>query len=384
MNYTYHFNARPPQNFARRNPYLTPGVKGILIANLIVFAVQFICYLLPKETLAYGYFMYFFALHPEMVVHKYYVWQLLTAGFMHDIHSIAHIFFNMLTLYFFGHLIEDLYGTRKFIKYYLFAIVFSSTVYMLFSIDYEVLLGYKEIPYDANFGYSYFFLQNSMIGASGAIMAILVTSAWLYPNAVVFLYFLFPIKLRTLIYLLIGVDLFSALTNTQNQIAVMAHLGGALFGFLYFKKDAFVTQFRKLKKICSIKFPKIFYFFSPKDRYKIWKEKLEEQYNVNKQQEYSFQNNTMYPNDQEYSFQNTSFNEDKRKSEPRKIFTFQNTTESVSSTYSFKNNNEKEQDTSHEIEKILEKIKNQGICSLTEREREILLHTSKNHKNKYN
>jgi len=182
-------------------------VKRIMIVSVAVFIVQF---LFQKTGTVESYF----ALWPFWAVRRLMLWQLLTYIFLHDTRTIFHILFNMITLYFFGPEIERMLGRRRFLFFYLAAGVFAGIA--------QCLIPGNRGP------------NNFVVGASGAIYAVLVAYALTFPNRTV-IFFIFPMKVRTLVLLLIGISLYSGLSSSQNGIAHFAHLGGAAFGFVYWK-----------------------------------------------------------------------------------------------------------------------------------------------------
>ena len=143
------------------------------------------------------------------------VWRLVTAAFLHSTLTPWHIIMNMFVLYWAGNEVEDLRGSREFLMFYLVATIFSSVVYTATMLP-------LPIPHVA-------------VGASGAVTAVLVLFACHYPNRTLLLMFVIPIPAWLLVVLLVGHDLLSWMGQTGSQIAVTAHLGGALFGFLYYK-----------------------------------------------------------------------------------------------------------------------------------------------------
>ncbi len=157
-------------------------------------------------------------LDPELIMNGQ-VWRLLTYAFLHDFFSIFHILFNMLFLWWFGSEIEDMRGSREFLTLYLTAAIFSGTVYVL------TALGDNSVA----------------LGASGAVYAIMVIYACHFPMRRILLFFVIPMPIWILVVGVVGIDLVRYLGATQNVrpgqggIAVTAHLGGALFGFLYYK-----------------------------------------------------------------------------------------------------------------------------------------------------
>ena len=90
-----------------------------------------------------------------------------------------------------------------------------------------------------------------VVGASGAILGVIVAFGVMFPNRIVYLYFLFPIKVKYLVMILIAVDLLAAYTGSRDGVAHWTHLGGALIGFLYMKTGWKMTAFRN--KVFNLK-----------------------------------------------------------------------------------------------------------------------------------
>src|SRR3990172_10918825 len=150
---------------------VTPAIKFLLIANVAVFVLQtFTDYRMIR----------LFGLVPDLVLHNFYVWQVFTYQFLHG--GLFHILFNMLALWMFGGELERLWGSSSFLKYYFLCGVGAGICTVIF-------------------------LPNSLsptIGASGAIYGILMAYALLFPDRTVYIYFLFPLKVKHFV-LLIGV-----------------------------------------------------------------------------------------------------------------------------------------------------------------------------------
>jgi len=139
------------------------------------------------------------------------VWQLITYGFLHS--GFSHIFFNMFGLWMFGSQVEEVWGPRRFLFYYLVCIVGAGIVQLITA---------------AISGGIY-----PTIGASGAIFGILLAFGMLFPNRPVFLIF-FPVPIPAK-YMVIGyglLELWAGIGGIQPGVAHFAHLGGMLFGFL--------------------------------------------------------------------------------------------------------------------------------------------------------
>ncbi|KIC91196.1 MULTISPECIES: rhomboid family intramembrane serine protease [unclassified Flavihumibacter] len=181
---------------------LPPVVKNILIANVVIFFAQFI---FEKQ----GIFLeQWGALFPYQSPH-FRIWQLVTHMFMHA--GLFHILFNMFALYMFGAMLENLWGPKRFLNFYMIC---------------GIVAGIAQLLLDPNFDLA--------VGASGAIMGILAAFAYLFPNTPLYLMFIpIPIKAKYAIPGLMALDLFGAIGRVPgDNIAHWAHLGGALAGFI--------------------------------------------------------------------------------------------------------------------------------------------------------
>lgn len=139
------------------------------------------------------------------------IWRLFTYQFLHG--SVMHVALNMFALWMFGSELAARWGGRFFLRYYFLCAVGGGIAFTL------VRLG-TWVP---------------SVGASGAVYGILMAYAMWFPNRQVYLYFLLPIRVRTLIVLLILVELAQAIEATGTGIAHAAHLGGMGFGYAYLR-----------------------------------------------------------------------------------------------------------------------------------------------------
>ena len=205
-----------------------PVIKNLLIINGIVFFIQ----LLMDNFTFSGYPAWYlmnkwFALNPISGVdaagnpYNFQVWQLITYQFMHG--GFSHILFNMFALWMFGSSIEDVFGSKKFLIFYLLAGISAGLLHLFIS---PLLGGTSAVT----------------IGASGSIYGVLIAYAMFFPDNLIFLYFLIPVKAKYLIGFLIVIE-FLAVDSASSGVAHLAHLGGALFGFLYimFDKNSYVS-----------------------------------------------------------------------------------------------------------------------------------------------
>jgi len=185
---------------------ITPGIKGLIIANVSVFALQVL-----TARFGGGGIEDLFGLNAERVISDLWLWQFVTYMFLHSTQSIMHILLNMLMLWMFGTDIERLWGTRLFLKYYFICGVGAAITTSLL------------------------FRHSLTIGASGAVFGVMLAYAMQYPRRQVLFMMFVPMPASTFVLICIGVEAFSLL-GLPDGVAHIAHLGGVLFGYLYLKK----------------------------------------------------------------------------------------------------------------------------------------------------
>ena len=143
------------------------------------------------------------------------IWQVLTYGFLHSREDVFHLLYNLLGIYFFGSMLEGIVGSRRYLAWYLAAIAFGGVV--------QLTAGLLASAGDAGpVAYT--------LGASGGVLFLIVACATLRPDALV-IFILFPMKLKTLALILVGVDVFRLLMRRSGQTAYLVHLAGAALGF---------------------------------------------------------------------------------------------------------------------------------------------------------
>jgi membrane associated rhomboid family serine protease len=209
--YDSEFEGRP--RFAFAKPTTTKVVRALLIANVVVFVLQSI--LRAASPGFYNDCLSVFGLSWDGAVMHLWVWQFVTYLFLHHVDHLFHILFNLLTLWMFGCEVESRLGPRRFLALYLCGGIFAGLAFATWHA----------------FGQMF----DVAVGASGAVMAILVAFTLLAPNRVVLLFFVLPMRMKTLMWGLIGVDLCMLMLVEDGGIANTAHLGGALFGYLWFR-----------------------------------------------------------------------------------------------------------------------------------------------------
>jgi membrane associated rhomboid family serine protease len=170
--------------------------------NILVFVLQ---QLFPRLT-------FYAALNP-LAVRAGWFWQFFSYMFAHG--GISHLLFNMLALFIFGTQVERHMGSREFLLYYLFtgvlAGVFSFAVYW-FTGAYGVLL----------------------LGASGALFAVQLAYAAFFPDSVVYIWGILPLRAPVMVLGFTLIELFSSVLGIRSGVAHLTHLAGFAFGWIYF------------------------------------------------------------------------------------------------------------------------------------------------------
>ncbi len=159
------------------------------------------------------------------------VWRLLSYAFLHTTSTPMHILFNMLFLWWFGSDVEDLYGPREFMTFYLVSAFLGGVVYVLTNLS-------GPAP--------------PCLGASGAVTAVLVVCAMHFPTRIILLFFFLPVPIWLFVVFSVAQDMFGFLGGAAGGVAVQVHLAGALFGFLYYQMQwrlsNFMPQLKALRK----------------------------------------------------------------------------------------------------------------------------------------
>jgi membrane associated rhomboid family serine protease len=208
---------------------MPPGVKWLLIVNTAIYFLKFF-----MDLSGVGGIFSFFALRPVDVAHLM-VWQLATYMFLHG--GTFHILFNMLALWMFGVELERMFGTRRFLNFYFFC---------------GIAAGVCVVAAEYLFGNP----RSVTIGSSGAIYGILMAWAVLWPDRIISVFGVFPLKVKYFVAI-IGAIAFLGAFTPGNGVSDVAHLSGLGFGYLY------------------LKMRRVRFGFDPvamtRDRYKAWK-----------------------------------------------------------------------------------------------------------------
>lgn len=245
-------------------PKLTPITKNILLICGIVYLITNI---FETEKL-YALLSAYYPFSPN-----FHSWQIITHMFMHAPFDggigIMHILFNMLTLWSFGPVLENILGSKKFTILYFASGLGAFVLFNLWNF-YEINqltssltsngINVAEIFHKADLSYIgeinnpgntqqtredaqnlFIALQSPMLGASGAIFGIIAAFGTLFPDAKLMIMFIpFPIKAKYLLPIIIAISLYLQFSGQMGGIAHLAHIGGAIVGFviaLFWRKN---------------------------------------------------------------------------------------------------------------------------------------------------
>ncbi len=203
-------------------------VIKIIIANVAIYLLQMflarsgdwtVMYHIGGQNIEMQGMTFYFGLIPAMVLQEGYVFQFLTYMFLHG--STIHILFNMYALFLFGMPVEQVWGSKKFLIYFFLTGIGAGITIFLLNL---ILRG------------SGFVIPT--IGASGAVFGVLLAFGVLFPNATILLFFFIPIRAKYLVILYGGIEFFLLISSGgQSGISHIGHLGGLLFGLIFFLFD---------------------------------------------------------------------------------------------------------------------------------------------------
>jgi membrane associated rhomboid family serine protease len=192
---------------------LPPVVKNLIIINVLVYIASNFAGATISDFLYRNLSLY----HWSSPLFR--PWQLVTHMFMHAQFGvgvgITHILFNMFALWMFGNALENVMGPKRFLIFYFVSGIGAALCY----------LGVMSLGTPNPFV--------PMVGASGAIFGLLFAFGYLFPNLVVYVSFLIPLKAKYFVAIYAAIELFSGLqSNPTDDVAHFAHLGGMIFAFI--------------------------------------------------------------------------------------------------------------------------------------------------------
>jgi len=227
---------------------MPPAVKNIIYINILMLLANYASIAIFNVDLNRILGIYFPASDQFRPI------QILTHMFMHG--GIWHLFFNMLALYMFGQILEQVWGSKRFLIYYFVSGLGAMATHMLvMEIQYRQVMNYiapEQLQEVLDDGYTYtlqlkaytdpvmrklqYILYTPTVGASGAIYGVLLAFGMLFPNTPLLLLFPpIPIRAKYFVLLYGGLELYLAITQPGSSVAHAAHLGGMIFGFILIK-----------------------------------------------------------------------------------------------------------------------------------------------------
>ena len=229
---------------------IPPITRNIIIINIVVFILTYVL----QTDMMYRYLAAFYPFSPF-----FHSWQIITHMFMHG--SFMHILFNLMTLYSFGPVLEQVLGDKKYVLLYFVSGLGAFFLFNLWnfveveqiksslqSLGFD-LAGYMDGERVSFKGNSAAILEQQnlvnqlqsiisvpMVGASGAIFGVIAAFATLYPDAKIMLMFIpVPVKVKYLMPVVIIISIYLGISGNAGGIAHLAHVGGALVGFILAK-----------------------------------------------------------------------------------------------------------------------------------------------------
>ncbi len=202
------YSSRSVSSFSFGPGPLSPALKALIGANVALFFLQL---LVPIESVL--------GLHPRDVVRSGWIWQLATYMFLHG--GVLHILFNMVALWMFGTELEQMWGTRYFLKFYFVTGVGAALLTVVFAL----------LPLDVS---RQIYFAN-VIGASGAIYGLLLAYGLYFPNRPIYLYFVLAVPAKIFVAVMGLIAFYSSIAGANGGVANATHLGGLLVGYVYLK-----------------------------------------------------------------------------------------------------------------------------------------------------
>ena len=199
-------------------PRLGSTVRALIFVTVGAFLFQFFLFHFRKFDLAR-----YLGVFAHDVVEKLYIWQVVTYMLLHDTRGIFHILINMLLLYWFGTELEQMLGRRRFLTLYFGGGIAGGLAYCVTQYLAEA--------------------RNPAIGASAAVMAVMVVFALHFPRRIILVFFIIPMQIKWFVLIYVGIEVLYSISSQPDGVAHTAHLGGAAFGLLYWRFGTAVARF---------------------------------------------------------------------------------------------------------------------------------------------
>jgi membrane associated rhomboid family serine protease len=168
------------------------------------------------------------------------VWRFITFQFLHE--GPTHLAFNMLGLWFVGGLVEDYLGRRRYLAFYLLCGLFGAIAYLL--LNFVGFLVTTFVSPGARLpGLLFDDIYTPLIGASAGVFGVLMAAAYIAPRSIVEVMFVIPMRMRTAVYVFLGMAFLNLLTGGRNAGGDAAHVGGALAGAFFIRRTHLFRDF---------------------------------------------------------------------------------------------------------------------------------------------
>jgi membrane associated rhomboid family serine protease len=216
-----------------------PVVKNLIIINVLIFIGQLTIEHLTERLMLYpimpaGFRSWLVEQNALDDYQKFQPYQIFTHLFSHSPTMFAHILFNMFALWMFGRVLENVWGPKRFLFFYLASGVGAAALHLAMQYYrceqvWQAIVANNDVRPEKIMG-----AISPALGASGAIMGLFAAFAFLFPNTeLIFLFIPFPIKAKWMVLIMVGLDLFGGFSKTSgDNVAHFAHLGGAITGFI--------------------------------------------------------------------------------------------------------------------------------------------------------
>jgi membrane associated rhomboid family serine protease len=202
--------------------YRYDNIVFILIGvNLLVYLGQLFLKSFPVTP--------FLSMIPVLVIGRGWIWQFVTYMFVHDPHSLSHLVFNMFALFIFGRPVERRMGSLEFLLFYFL----TGTLAGVFSFAAYIFTGNYLI---------------TLMGASGAIFAVQLAFAAFYPDSMVYLWGILPLRAPVMVIGFTALELFLMFSGLGGNVAHATHLAGFAFAWLYFLIRFGINPWRAMRR----------------------------------------------------------------------------------------------------------------------------------------
>ena len=204
--------------FRYRNDNLVFIIIGL---NILVYLAEIFLRNLPVIPLL--------SMNPALVIRGPWIWQFVTYMFVHDPRSVSHILLNMFALFIFGREVERHMGSREFLLYYLLTGILAG----FFSFLVYLLTGFYWV---------------NLMGASGAIFAVQLAFAVLFPGSVIYIWGILPLKAPVMVLGFTALEVIMMVTGLGGNAAHATHLAGFGFGWIYFLARFGINPWRAMRR----------------------------------------------------------------------------------------------------------------------------------------